>query len=50
MANKETTELIKKCIKHYIDSVTEGGTKCPSIEEMKEIIKLDDIINSISNQ
>lgn len=44
----EKTILILKCIDFYIETVTEQGKKCPSIEQMKEIVKLDDIKNSLT--
>ena len=44
----DKTLLIIKCIDLYINSVTENNTKCPTIEQMKEIVKLDEIKNSLS--
>ncbi len=41
------TQLLIKCIKFYIDTVTEQGKRCPTIEEMKEIVQLDDIKNEL---
>ena len=38
MADAETTALIVKCIKFYSDSITEKGSKCPSVDEMREIV------------
>jgi len=50
MASKETTTLITKCIKFYIDSLTEAGSKCPKVEAMREIVQLDDIVQSLEKK
>jgi len=50
MVEKETTRLIIKCIQFYIDYVTNDGTKCPSVDEMKEIVKLDDVIKGLDKK
>ena len=47
MADKDTTQLIVKCVQFYIDAITQKGSKCPTVDEMREIIKLDDIIKSL---
>lgn len=44
----DKTSLIIKCIDFYINTITENNTICPSIEQMKEIVKLDDIKNSLN--
>lgn len=44
----DKTKLIVKCIEYYINSLTDSGNKCPSIEGMKEIVKLDEIKNSLT--
>lgn len=44
----EKTQLILKCVDFYINTLTDGGSKCPTIEQMKEIVKLDDIKTSLS--
>jgi hypothetical protein len=43
----EKTKLIIKCIEFYIDSITQNGSVCPSIEQMREIVKLDEIKTSL---
>ena len=43
MANTETRTLLLKCVDFYIDSMTEKGTKCPTVEQMREIVNLEDI-------
>ena len=43
----ENSKLIVKCIKFYIASVTENGKKCPTVDEMREIVQLDDILKSL---
>jgi len=43
-------QLITKCIKFYIASVTENGKKCPTVEEMREIVQLDDIIKALEKK
>lgn len=48
MADKDTTVLIIKCIKFYIDNMTAAGTKCPTVDQMREIIKLDDILKNLT--
>lgn len=45
----EKTKLIVKCIDFYINYITSSGEKCPSISEMREIVKLDDIKLSITS-
>ena len=37
-------QLIIKCLKFYVDSITKLNTKCPSIDEMREIVQIDDIV------
>jgi hypothetical protein len=44
----DKTTLIIKCIDFYISSITENNTKCPTIEQMKEIVKLDEIKGSLT--
>ena len=44
----DKTTLIIKCLDFYIDSVTENNTKCPTIEQMKEIVKIDEIKTSLT--
>ena len=44
----EKQRLIIKCIDYYIFGLTDGGKKCPTIEEMKEIVKLDEIRTSLT--
>lgn len=44
----DKTTLIIKCVDFYINSITENNSKCPSIEQMKEIIKLDEIKTSLT--
>ncbi len=44
------TELIIKCINFYISSITEEGKRCPTIEQMREIIKLDDILKELGKK
>ena len=49
----ENTKLILKCIKFYIDNITENGKtciKCPTIDQMREIIQIDDIIKSLETK
>lgn len=48
MADKQTTDLIIKCIQFYIDCITVNGSKCPSMDEMRELVKLDDILKNVS--
>jgi hypothetical protein len=45
--NKKS-ELMKKVFDLYVDSLTEGGKKCPSVDAMREIVILDDIKQSLS--
>lgn len=40
MTNKE---LLAKVIAFYISMKTDDGKKCPTIDEMKEIVQLDGI-------
>ncbi len=44
----EKSQLIVKCIDFYVNSLTENESKCPSVDEMREIVKLDDIKTSLS--
>lgn len=44
----EKTQLILKCIDFYINHLTDEGKKCPAIEEMKEIVKLDEVKTSLT--
>lgn len=39
---------MKKVFDLYVDSLTEGGKKCPSVDAMREIVILDDIKQSLS--
>lgn len=49
MADRDTTLLIIKCIKFYMDNITAAGTKCPTVDQMREIIKLDDILKNLTS-
>lgn len=50
MANNETRTLILKCVDFYINSITDTGTKCPTVEHMREIVKLEDIKASLDKK
>jgi hypothetical protein len=43
-------QLITKCIKFYIASITADGKKCPTVDEMREIVQLDDIIKALDKK
>ena len=43
-------ELIIKCIRFYIDHLTEKGEKCPPVDDMREIVQLDDIIKHLEKR
>jgi len=43
MANNENRTLILKCVDFYVNALTESGSKCPTVEQMREIVKLEDI-------
>lgn len=45
----EKTRLLIKCVDFYIDTLTQNGAKCPTIEEMREIVKLDEIKTSLAS-
>lgn len=47
MTNKE---LIAKCIRFYIDYITDKATKCPTVDEMREIVQCDDIIKGLEKK
>lgn len=44
------TQLIMKCIKYYINAITEEGKKCPTVDQMREIVQLDDIVKSLEKK
>jgi len=47
------SELIQKCIKFYTDNLTrnrDGSERCPTIDEMREIVQLDDITKSLDKK
>ena len=44
----EKTTLIVKCIDFYINKITDNQSVCPSIDEMREIVKLEDIKESLN--
>ena len=44
----EKQKLIIKCLDFYVSTLTDGNTKCPTIEQMREIVKIDEIKTSIA--
>jgi hypothetical protein len=47
MASEETQELIIESIKHYIKALVPEDGGCPPIEDMRKIVKLDDIMQGL---
>jgi len=43
-------QLIVKCLNFYINTITENGKKCPTVEDMREIVQIDDIIKALSKK
>ena len=48
--NKEQLELMVKCIKFYISHLTANGEQCPSVDDMREIVQLDDISKGLEKK
>jgi hypothetical protein len=44
------TQLLIKVIKFYIEMKTDNGKKCPTVDEMREIVQLDDISKGLEKK
>lgn len=44
----EKQKLIIKCLDFYVSTLTDGNTKCPTIDQMREIVKIDEIKTSLT--
>jgi hypothetical protein len=44
------SELLYKVCKQYIDAKTQNGSVCPTMDDMREIVQLDDINKGLEEQ
>lgn len=42
------SELLIRVISYYVTQLTDGGKKCPTVDQMREIVQLDDITKTLT--